>query len=127
MSNLVICPEDDGRDWEAEFYQVMAGIEPDAKAMMLRIRKDTFDASKGPSIGITAAGDVGLMTVMSQPTAMLLMEAWEAYGEHGCESARQALMGFLMQQILLMNMLAPRLDESTKGMTFFEHGPADGG
>lgn len=113
------------RDWEGEFYKILATIEKaDMSRLMMDLKKDTFDASNGPSIGRTADDHVGMMLVLTDGTGKMLLDAWMAWHDHKCDAALTALMGWLVHQMMLLELFAPAFPQSVKDTEFFDHGTA---
>lgn len=122
-SNLASASDDP--DWEAEFYAIMAHNQADVDDIVTTIKKDTFDASMGQQVGITADGNVGMLLVVNQRSAKMLVDAWHGVMDHGCEAGIATIMQFFYYQGLLLSDLVPSLDPAVQATTFFEHAPQD--
>lgn len=109
-------------DDESDFYKILATWEQDeVKDMLSEIKKDTFDGSQGPQVGLTSDGHVAMLLVMTPATAKMVLDAWTEYTDHDCEPARVALMGYLLHQAMLLGMVLPALGDDVQDMDFFTH------
>ena len=122
-SNLASASEP---DWEAEFYAILAHNQADVDDIVQTIKKDTFDASKGQQVGLTADGNVGMLLVVNQQSAKMLVDAWEGVMDHACEAGIDTIMQFFYYQGLLLSELVPFLDPVVQATKFFEHPEYDG-
>lgn len=109
-------------DYEAEFYKILGRMQDDVDAMTVRLKKDTFDATGGPQVGITAQGNVGILMVVNQASAKMLYDAWQALLDHECEAGLQSILEYFWYQGLLLENLLPHLDAEVQQMEFFTHG-----
>lgn len=119
MTDTAVATADEP-DWEGEFYKQMATIpHTEMERLMMDLRKDTFDASIGPSIGRTAEGHIGIMLVTTDVVGKTLLDAWMAYHDHECPEALKALMTWLVHQMALLEMFAPAFPQSVKDWDAF--------
>lgn len=110
------------RDWEGDFYKQMATVpSTEMTRLMMDLRKDTFDASIGPSIGRTADDNVGMLLVFTDGTGKMLLDAWMSWHDHKCEAALAAMMGWLVHQMMLLEMFAPAFPQAVRDAEFFTH------
>lgn len=109
-------------DWEAKFYDLLARNKDDVDAIVQTVRKDLFDASQGQQVGLTADGNVGLLMVLNQQSAKMLVDAWESVIDHACEAGIDTIMHFFYYQGLLLKDLVPLLDPEVQATEFFKHG-----
>lgn len=109
-------------DWEAKFYDLLAHNKPDVDDIVRTVRKDLFDASQGQQVGLTADGNVGLLMVLNQQSAKMLVDAWESVIDHACEAGIDTIMHFFYYQGLLLSELVPLLDPEVQATEFFKHG-----
>jgi len=109
-------------DWEAKFYDLLAHNKADVDDIVRTVRKDLFDASLGQQVGLTADGNVGLLMVLNQQSAKMLVDAWESVIDHACEAGIDTIMHFFYYQGLLLKDLVPLLDPEVQATEFFKHG-----
>lgn len=109
-------------DWEAKFYDLLARNKGDVDDIVRTVRKDLFDASQGQQVGLTADGNVGLLMVLNQQSAKMLVDAWESVIDHACEAGIDTIMHFFYYQGLLLKDLVPLLDPEVQATEFFKHG-----
>lgn len=109
-------------DWEGNFYKAMALIpKADIGRMVSNVKKDTFDASIGPSIGYNSDGDIALMLVFTESTGKMLLEAWDALADHSCHAAELALMGWVVHQMILLELFSPSFTADGETEPYFVH------
>lgn len=112
----------DEPDWEGEFYAILAHNKAAVDDIVQTVRKDLFDASQGQQVGLTADGNVGLLMVLNQQSAKMLVDAWESVIDHACEAGIDTIMHFFYYQGLLLKDLVPLLDPEVQATEFFKHG-----
>lgn len=109
-------------DYEGEFYKILATIpKQEMVGMMSDLKKDTFDASRGPQIGWTADGNVAILTVFTEGTGKMVMDAFKAFMDHECPAANDALVNWTMHQAMLLEMFSHQFSPEIAAQTFFKH------
>jgi hypothetical protein len=108
-------------DLERDFYEVLSALGADASNMVTNVKKDMFDSSLGLQVGLNAAGNVVLCLPMTPATAMMVVQAWEAYADHQCEAGLECLLAFLMSPVFLLSQIKPALPGEVQDARFFDH------
>lgn len=81
--------EADFRDFEQEFYSLMAEHPELHTAAVADVSRDFFDGAEGDQAGIMSDGNVGVLFTCSQKGAVLLAGTIEHWVDHGCPEAIQ--------------------------------------
>ena len=115
--------DEDTQDWEAEFYKTLVGTDWAETDTATTVGKDLFDSLQGSQIGLNSDGNVALMMVIEPHSVDMLIQAWNAVVDHGCTEAEEALMLWMMPQMMLFNLAAPKL--KTKHHNYFPHDDED--
>lgn len=111
-----------GDDVEATFYRLLGTFQDDHAKMLQDIKKDTFDASLGQQVGITSDGNVGILMVVNQPTAKMVLDAMHGVMDHKCEAGMETVIGYMLYTASLLQGLLPQLDCEVQQTQFFKHG-----
>lgn len=117
--------EVNGRDVEATFYKLLGSFQDEHHKMLQDIKKDTFDASLGQQIGITSDGNVGILIVVNQITAKMILDAMKGVVDHKCEAGNEAVISYMMYTAALLQGILPKMDCEIQKQRFFEHGETD--
>jgi hypothetical protein len=117
---------DETTDIESEFYKILAAND-DLPQIAKRVEKDMYDASLGCQVGLTAAGNVAVVVVMSPTVAKMTLDAWDGIVDHDCESGNEHVMSQSYITWLLLQQIQPHLAEDVLAQQHFTHkDPTDG-
>lgn len=104
-------PDLDSRDYEREFYTVMADAAPERWPRVDHVQRDLFDATLGDQAGILGDGNVAVLLTCSQKGAVLLSGAVDHWVEHGCPESVHLAMYLLARIGHHVNGLLPSLTD----------------
>jgi hypothetical protein len=105
---MMLC--DDGRDWEREFYELLAS-HPELKDIAA-LQQNYVDVKLGLQGGIDSGGFAWVLVPMTQRTVLKWVYAYNAIADHGCIEAYTWLWRYFLSPLgYCMETLLPYLHE----------------
>lgn len=113
--------QNDGRDFEEEFYTLLKSAGDWAPPAITEVRKDFFDASEGCQSGMASDGTPVLVLTFTPEGVKMCLDAVRYWQDHNCSGAIEIALFMMHAAAETLEPLLEQLPPEVQTFEPFKH------